>query len=132
MKLLARASGRLGNLEASRSIYDRLGTDGLEAEDLYILGSILRRDGLHAESQELFLLGYERDADHEETIAELGRLYMGTDRLVEALADGAENSALAKAGRCADRRSKAFSASTWATCPARSARSRSRFGSIRP
>lgn len=85
MKLLARASGRLGNLEASRSIYNRMGTESLEAEDLYVLGSILKRDGMHAESQELFLMGHERDPDHEETMAELGRLYMGTDRLVEAL-----------------------------------------------
>ncbi|MDX2038614.1 MAG: multiheme c-type cytochrome [Isosphaeraceae bacterium] len=45
IRILARASARLGRVDSARSLYSRLGNRGAEAEDYLVLGLVLRNQG---------------------------------------------------------------------------------------
>src|SRR5262245_5619183 len=45
LRLLARASARLGRDDSAMSLYQRLGEPALQVEDMYVLGLALKRAG---------------------------------------------------------------------------------------
>ncbi len=89
LRLMARASARLGNDETALSLYSRIGEGGMEAEDFAALGSILERQGQRAAALGVFERGRTIDPDHAETLHALARLYARESRLTEAI-DAAE------------------------------------------
>jgi tetratricopeptide (TPR) repeat protein len=69
LRLLARASARLGKDDTAEALYRRLGTSAMEPEDLFLLGRGLMNRGLTGPG--LASLGAARDADpdHPETLS---------------------------------------------------------------
>jgi tetratricopeptide (TPR) repeat protein len=89
LRLLARASARLGRDDSAEAIYRKLGTGRMEAEDLFLLGRGLLRRGLTGPA--LASLGAARDAqpDHAETLDALAQYWAESRSLTDA-ADAAE------------------------------------------
>ena len=83
-RLLARAWIRLQRDDSASAIYRRLGAGGLEVEDLCVLGQSLGRAGKRTSALELWEDARKRDPDHAETLFELTRAYLGTDRMDDA------------------------------------------------
>jgi tetratricopeptide (TPR) repeat protein len=85
LRLLARSSARLGRDELALGLYRRLGTEAMQAEDLFLLGHGLLRGG--QEGPALVALGAALDADpdHVEALRELAIYHQsGGDLLVAA------------------------------------------------
>src|SRR5262249_51824282 len=89
LRLLARASARLGRDDSAQAIYRRLGTGFMEAEDLFLLGRGLLRRGQAGPA--LSALGAARDAqpDHAETLDALAEHWAHTRSMADAV-DAAE------------------------------------------
>jgi tetratricopeptide (TPR) repeat protein len=85
-RLLARCWGRLGRIAYAQELFDKLPRDALRAEDYFVLGSGLLRQGQAPTAGRLFELALKDDPDHPEALHELGQLYAGIDRLAEAQA----------------------------------------------
>jgi tetratricopeptide (TPR) repeat protein len=85
VRLLARALARLGRDEAAQELFGRLNGRALEAEDFYLLGSGLLRQG--ARGPAIAVLERARDLDplQPDTQHELARLYARAERLGDAL-----------------------------------------------
>lgn len=85
LRLLARAGGRLGRTDSTRTIYkERVGTENMEAEDYYVLSR-----GFLAENQvdraiTVMEAGLASDPRHPELLQELARLYAQQDDLLKA------------------------------------------------
>lgn len=76
--MLARSYARLGDAASARRIYGQVDRTAMEAEDLYLLGEILRREGRSDEARKAFEMALALDADHPEAIAALmGRDFEG-------------------------------------------------------
>ncbi|QDV37976.1 tetratricopeptide repeat protein [Tautonia plasticadhaerens] len=73
--LLARSYARLGDADSARRVYGRVDRAAMEAEDLYLLGEILRREGRPDEARAAFELALADDPSHAEATAAL----MGRD-----------------------------------------------------
>jgi tetratricopeptide (TPR) repeat protein len=72
LRLLARASSRLGRFAESRSIYNRLGVHDLEAEDHCVLGLGWNLSGEPIEAQKALHQALSADPDHAESLYLLG------------------------------------------------------------
>ncbi|HKI19169.1 MAG TPA: tetratricopeptide repeat protein, partial [Isosphaeraceae bacterium] len=85
MRLLARSAARLGRDESAESIYRRLGTSQMEAEDLFLLGRGLLRRGQIGPA--LASLGAARDVqpDHAETLDALSHYWAETRSMTDAV-----------------------------------------------
>ncbi|MDR3632202.1 MAG: tetratricopeptide repeat protein [Isosphaeraceae bacterium] len=84
-RLLARASLRLGKEQPARSIYGALGgTKEMNAEDLYLLGRLLREKGEQDMAVECLSQGLSRDSNHPELLREMTSLDLDADRLEQA------------------------------------------------
>ena len=86
LRLLARASMRLGQSEVGRGIYARIGPDAMRAEDRFLLARDLIRIGRTEAATELLESALEAEPDHAEALAELARLHVASDHLSEATA----------------------------------------------
>ena len=91
LRLVARAELRLGREVSARSIYGKLGgTEAMKAEDLYLLGLVLRGKGERDMARYCWEHGLKDDPSHAPLLLELGRLSL-------------EGQGLEKAARLADR-----------------------------
>jgi tetratricopeptide (TPR) repeat protein len=68
LRLLARASARLGRFPQARSMYDRLGAQDREAEDDFLLGLGLSLSNDYREAQRLLKRALDTDPDHAEAL----------------------------------------------------------------
>jgi tetratricopeptide (TPR) repeat protein len=84
LRLLARATARLGNDSTANNLFARLGSGALQAEDLYLLGLGLSRRGQAAQAERTWVRALALDAQHAETLEQLARLYTARNRLAEA------------------------------------------------
>jgi tetratricopeptide (TPR) repeat protein len=66
LRLLARASARLGSFPWVRSTYDLLGPRALQAEDSFLLGLGLSLSNDYREAQEFLKRAVDADPDHVE------------------------------------------------------------------
>ena len=74
LRLLARSLGRL-NDDVAAGIYWRLGVEGAEAEDYFLLASTLMRQGEEGRAMVFFERAQSVDPNHAETLNALTRLY---------------------------------------------------------
>jgi tetratricopeptide (TPR) repeat protein len=84
LRLLARATARLGRDIPANALFARLGSARLQAEDLYLLGLGLDRAGRKEEAGGLWEKGLALQSDHPETIAQLIIRDTAQNRLAEA------------------------------------------------
>ncbi len=68
LRLLARATVRLGGLPQAQAIYDRLGPSDLEAEDYCVMGLASNLAGEPLAAREVLLRGLRLDPDHAESL----------------------------------------------------------------
>jgi len=88
LRLLARASVRLGRDSSAMSIYKRLGPQAMLADDLCLLGIALTRTGNHQGGLEVWEQAGSIDPNHAETLFELTRAYLAGDQLTKATETG--------------------------------------------
>jgi tetratricopeptide (TPR) repeat protein len=84
LRLLARASVRLGRHSSALAMYERLGPKNMMADDLCLLGIALARDGNARGALEVWEQARSAQPDHAETLWELTLAYSASDRLSEA------------------------------------------------
>ncbi len=84
LRLLARASARLGRDDAATAIFDRIGAQNMQAEDLYLLGVALNHFGNSRGAVEVWEQAVAADPNHAEALWELSRTHYEADRLAEA------------------------------------------------
>lgn len=84
IRLLARASARKGRVQAAMALFDRVGNERLEAEDLYLIGLCLTRKGMVREAEEVWKKALIADANHPETLDAEARRMIETVRPVDA------------------------------------------------
>jgi len=87
LRLLARASVRLGRDSSAMAVYHRLGPQTMLADDLCLLGIALTRTG-NSRGLEVWEQARSFDPNHAETLFELTRAYLAGDRLTEAAETG--------------------------------------------
>ncbi len=84
LRLRARAAARLQYDDTTIAAYLRLGSEDAKAEDFFLLGETLFRQGQGAEGEQMWQRALRADPAHAETLSELMRLLARTDRLSEA------------------------------------------------
>ena len=87
LRLLARASVRLGRDSSAMAVYDRIGPGAMSAEDLCLLGIALTRSG-NSRGLEVWEQACAAEPNHAETLFELTRAYSKNDRLADAAKTG--------------------------------------------
>ena len=83
MRLLARASVRLGRDASAMSLFERLGPQLMTADDFYLLGVALSRSGNRRAASRCGSRDCG-DPDHPEILDELTRVYLEADRFNDA------------------------------------------------
>ena len=86
VRLLARSSIQLGHDSSALSLYERLGFSAMAADDLYLLGTTLARTGNPQESVKVWEQALKADPDHPETLYEMIKVHLRTDRFSAAAA----------------------------------------------
>jgi tetratricopeptide (TPR) repeat protein len=84
LRLMARASARLGRDDFAAALFNQLPDSALRAEDLYLVGLTLQRAGKRSSAVEVWERARSLDATHAETLFELTRAYFASDRLQDA------------------------------------------------
>ena len=84
IRLLARATARLGRDSTANALFARLGSVALQSEDLFLLGLGLSRSRQAAEAERVWERALAMDAQHPETLEQLALLYTSRNRLGEA------------------------------------------------
>jgi tetratricopeptide (TPR) repeat protein len=84
LRLLARASGRMGQDETSSGIYRRLGAEAMGAEDYLVVAGGFHRQGDLGSAFQLLEKGHSVDPDHADTLHDLSRFCASMDRLSRA------------------------------------------------
>jgi tetratricopeptide (TPR) repeat protein len=84
LRLLARASIRLGRDSSGMAVYSRIGSDSMAAEDLCLLGIALTRNG-NKRALEVWEQARAAEPNHAETLFELTRAYSKNDRFDDAV-----------------------------------------------
>ncbi len=79
LRLLARASIRLGRDASAMGLYQRLNPSAMQAEDLYLLGLALARTGKTKAARDVWEKARSLDPRHAETLFELTRAYFAAD-----------------------------------------------------
>ena len=85
VRLLARALARQQKDELVPTLFGRLGMEQMHAEDLFLLGSVLLREGQAGPSLSLMESAVKADADHPEAILALAKLYAGVRHVSDAV-----------------------------------------------
>jgi tetratricopeptide (TPR) repeat protein len=85
LRLMARASARLGNDETAQTLYSRIGEGSMEAEDFFALGLMLERRGQVPAAVAVLERGVKLGTEHAESLHSLARLYARQGRLPEAI-----------------------------------------------
>jgi tetratricopeptide (TPR) repeat protein len=88
LRLMARASVQLGRDSSAVSLFHRLGSDAMLAEDNYLLGVALTRGGNNSGGLEVWELARAADPNHADTLLALTRAYFASDRLAAATETG--------------------------------------------
>ena len=86
IRLLARSTARLGRDGPANTLFSRLGSDALQAEDLYLLGRGLDRAGQKDAAGRLWEKALRLQPDHADTIEQLIIRDTAQNRLAEAAA----------------------------------------------
>jgi tetratricopeptide (TPR) repeat protein len=84
LRLLARATARLGRDAPANALFARLGSAALQAEDLYLLGLGLNHVGQKESAGKVWEKGLAIDPDHAEMIEQLMMLDAARSRVAEA------------------------------------------------
>jgi predicted CXXCH cytochrome family protein len=84
LRLLARATARLGRDSTANALFAKLGSAALQSEDLFLLGLGLNRSGQAAEAERVWERALTKDAHHPETLEQLALLYASRNRLIDA------------------------------------------------
>ena len=87
LRLLARASVRLGRDSSALAVYDRLGSDAIAPDDLCLMGIALTRSG-DTRGVKVWEQALAAEPNHPETLFELTRAYSKSDRLAAAAQTG--------------------------------------------
>ena len=87
LRLLARASVRMGHDSLAMAIYHRLGPQAMLPDDLCLLGIALNRDG-NGRSLEVWEQARSVEPNHAETLFELTRAYLARDQFAKAAETG--------------------------------------------
>jgi tetratricopeptide (TPR) repeat protein len=88
LRLLARASVRLGHDDAARALYRRLGSQRMLVEDFCLLGISLTRLGDRQGAVQVWEQARSLDPNHAETLFELTRAYFANERPIAAAETG--------------------------------------------
>ena len=88
LRLMARASVQLGRDSSAVSLFHRLGSDAMLAEDNYLLGVALTRSGNNRGGLQVWELARAADPNHTDTLLALTRAYLASDRLAAASETG--------------------------------------------
>jgi tetratricopeptide (TPR) repeat protein len=88
LRLLARASVRLGRDQSAMELFGRFGAKAMLADDLFLLSIALHRTGNSQASLQVLEEARAADPDHAATLFELTRGYLSTDRLGDATETG--------------------------------------------
>jgi tetratricopeptide (TPR) repeat protein len=88
LRLLARTSVKLEHDSTAVAIYRRLGTGAMAAEDLYLLGVSMTREGKQYEGFRLWEQAESADPNHAETLYMLTQIYSMGDQLARATETG--------------------------------------------
>jgi tetratricopeptide (TPR) repeat protein len=84
IRLLARSSARLGRDDAAQALFQRLGTDALEAEDDLLLARIFARHNRPDQARARLWAAYGKDPRHGEALYELVHGLVQDDALERA------------------------------------------------
>ena len=87
LRLMARASIRLGRDSSALAVYNRLGEEAMTPDDLCLLGIALTRSG-NSRGLEVWEQARAAEPNHPETLFELTRAYISRDRLADAAETG--------------------------------------------
>jgi tetratricopeptide (TPR) repeat protein len=87
LRLLARASARLGKDELAETIYRRMGAQAMEAEDLFLLGQGLIRRNQKGPGLASLRAARDLDPDHAEALDALIKHEVGDQALIMASQD---------------------------------------------
>jgi tetratricopeptide (TPR) repeat protein len=85
LRLLARASARLGRDDSARALFGRLGTAALQPEDLFLLGLVMNRLGKPELAVDSWELAATKDANHPEALNALATTYREQQQFAAAL-----------------------------------------------
>ena len=94
LRLMARASARLQHDQMTTALYLKLGSENVQAEDLFLLGEGLMRQAKYGEGEQMWRRAATGQSAHAETLSELTRRLARTDRVAEAATMAARLSAL--------------------------------------
>ena len=98
LRLLARASVRLGRDDSARTLFHRLGRQAMLADDLCLLGISLTRTGDRQGALQVWEQARSSDPNHAETLFELTRAYFAVDRPIAAAETGRRLAAVSGLG----------------------------------
>lgn len=84
LRLLARSTARLGRDSVANGLFARLGSESLEAEDLYLLGLELERAGRNQEADRLWEKALALEPNRSEVMERLVARYSSQNRTIEA------------------------------------------------
>jgi tetratricopeptide (TPR) repeat protein len=90
LRLMARASARLGRDDFAASLFNQFPDPTLQAEDSFLVGLMLRRKRKLSSAVKLWERARSLDPKHAETLFELTRAYLASDRLDDAARSAAE------------------------------------------
>lgn len=88
LRLMARASVQLGRDSSAVSLFHRLGSGAMSAEDNYLLGISLTRSGNNRGGLEVWEQARAANPNHTGTLLALTRAYFASDRLADAAETG--------------------------------------------
>ena len=86
LRLLARSSVRLGRDSSAMSLYQQLGLSAMEADDLYLVGTMLARAGKAKESSYLWQEVLKENPDHPAALFEMIQVHLKAERFTAAAA----------------------------------------------
>jgi tetratricopeptide (TPR) repeat protein len=84
LRLLARSTARLGRDSVANGLFARLGSESLDAEDLYLLGLQLERAARKPEADRLWEKALALEPNHAEVMEHLVIRYSSQNRIIEA------------------------------------------------
>jgi tetratricopeptide (TPR) repeat protein len=84
LRMLARATGRLGRDASANAMFARLGAEAMQAEDFYLLGIGLSHAGQRAQAERMWERALAENQDHAEALNALARAYAASSRPDEA------------------------------------------------
>jgi tetratricopeptide (TPR) repeat protein len=85
LRLLARAAARQGRDRTARALYGRIGgAEAMDAEDLYLFGTVIDRTGDHDTARDCWQAGLRADPNHPELLDQLARIAWRSKQYAQA------------------------------------------------